>query len=76
VAIALNELMRLRARVSAPLGQMADRAGLARVVLFAGLRSQPWRLSPDGAAGDLRDLGYSPGFQSTLSSSVAARAPA
>ena len=73
--IALNELMRLRARVGAPLGQWLTAPALARVMLFGGLRSQPWRLSPDAAAGDLHDFGYSPGFQSALSSTVAARAP-
>ena len=75
VVIALNELMRLRARVGAPLGRWLTAPALARVMLFGGLRSQPWRLSPDAAAGDLHDFGYSPGFQSTLSSTVATRAP-
>ena len=75
VVIALNELMRLRARLGAPLGRWLTGPALARVMLFGGLRSQPWRLSPDAAAGDLRDFGYSPGFQSALSSSVATRAP-
>ena len=73
--IALNELMRLRARVGAPLGRWLTGPALARVMLFGGLRSLPWRLSPDEAAGDLHDFGYSPGFQSALSSSVATRAP-
>ena len=75
LVIALNELMRLRARLGAPLGQWLTAPALARVMLFGGLRSQPWRLSPDAAAGDLHDFGYSPGFQSTLSSTVATRAP-
>ena len=47
---------------------------LARVMLFGGLRSRPWRLSPDAAAHDLHDFGYSPGFQSTLGSTVATHA--
>lgn len=75
IVIALNELMRLRARFAAPVGQWLTAPALARVMLFAGLRSQPWRLSPDAAAGDLHDFGYAPGFQSTLSSTVATRAP-
>jgi pimeloyl-ACP methyl ester carboxylesterase len=75
LVIALNELMRLRARFGAPLGRWLTASALARVVLFAGLRSRPWRLSPEAAAGDLRDFGYSPGFQSTLASTVATRAP-
>jgi pimeloyl-ACP methyl ester carboxylesterase len=75
VIIAINQLMRLRARLRAPLGQWLTGPALARVILFGGLRSQPWRLSPDAAVGDLHDFGYSPGFQSTLSSTVATRAP-
>jgi pimeloyl-ACP methyl ester carboxylesterase len=75
LVIALNELMRLRARFGAPLGRWLTAPTLARVMLFGGLRSQPWRLSPDAAVRDLHDFGYSPGFQSTLASTVATRAP-
>jgi pimeloyl-ACP methyl ester carboxylesterase len=75
LVIALNQQMRLRARLGAPLGQWLTAPALARVMLFGGLRSQPWRLSPAAAAADLHDFGYSPGFQSTLSSTVATRAP-
>ena len=75
LVIALNEQMRLRARFGAPLGQWLTASALTRVILFGGLRSQPWRLSPDAAIRDLHDFGYSPGFQSTLGSTVASRAP-
>jgi pimeloyl-ACP methyl ester carboxylesterase len=75
VVIALNELMRLRARFGAPLGRWLTAPALARVMLFGGLRSLPWRLSPEAAVGDLYDFGYSPGFQSTLRSTVATRLP-
>ena len=75
LVIALNEQMRLRARFGAPLGRWLTAPALARVMLFGGLRSQPWRLSPDAAAGDLHDFGYSPGFQSTLRSTIATRVP-
>ena len=54
---------------------MADRASAGPRMLFGGLRSRPWRLSARAAAGDLHDFGYSPGFQSTLSSTVATRVP-
>ena len=74
LVIALNEQMRLRARFGVPLGQWLTGTALARTMLFGGLRSQPWRLTPDAAAGDLHDFAYSPGFQSTLSSTVATRA--
>jgi pimeloyl-ACP methyl ester carboxylesterase len=74
LVIALNEQMRLRARFGAPLCQWLTAPALARVMLFGGLRSQPWRLSPDAAVRDLHDFGYSPGFQSTLGSTVASRA--
>jgi pimeloyl-ACP methyl ester carboxylesterase len=75
LVIALNQQMRLRARFGAPLGRWLTAPALARVMLFGGLRSQPWLLSPDAAADDLHDFGYSPGFQSTLRSTVASRAP-
>jgi pimeloyl-ACP methyl ester carboxylesterase len=75
IVIALNEQMRLRARFGAPLGKWLTATPLARVMLFGGLRGQPWRLSPDAAARDLHDFAYSPGFQSTLGSTVATRAP-
>jgi pimeloyl-ACP methyl ester carboxylesterase len=73
--IALNELMRLRAHVGAPLGRWVTAPSLARVMLFAGLRSRPWRVSPEAAVHDLEEFGHSPGFQSTLSATVATRAP-
>jgi pimeloyl-ACP methyl ester carboxylesterase len=73
--IALNETMRLRALFGAPLGRWLTAPALARVMLFGALRSQPQRLSPDAAVCDLHDFGYSPGFQSTLRSTVATRAP-
>jgi pimeloyl-ACP methyl ester carboxylesterase len=75
LVIALNELMRLRARFGAPLGRWLTAPALARVMLFGGLRSQPWRLSPGAAVRDLHDFGYSPGFQSTVRSTIATSAP-
>jgi pimeloyl-ACP methyl ester carboxylesterase len=75
MVIALNELMRVRARCGAPLGRWLTASPFARVALFSALRSKPWRLSPNAAVSDLRDFGYSPGFQSTLASTVATRGP-
>jgi pimeloyl-ACP methyl ester carboxylesterase len=75
LVIALNELMRLRAHFGAPLGRWLTAPALVRAMLFGGLRSRPWRMSPDAASHDLHDFGCSPGFQSTLSSTVATRAP-
>jgi pimeloyl-ACP methyl ester carboxylesterase len=75
LVIALNELMRVRARFGAPLGRWLTAPVLARVMLFGGLRSRPWRVSPEAAVHDLHDFGDSPAFQSTLASTVATRAP-
>jgi pimeloyl-ACP methyl ester carboxylesterase len=75
LVIALNELMRVRAHFGVPLGRWLTAPPLARTMLFAGLRSRPWRVSPDAAVHDLHDFGNSPGFQSTLASTVATRAP-
>jgi pimeloyl-ACP methyl ester carboxylesterase len=75
VVIALNQMMRIRARVGAPLGRWLSEPSLARVALFSGLRGRPWRVSPEAAERDLRDFGYSPGFQSTLRSTVGSSVP-
>jgi pimeloyl-ACP methyl ester carboxylesterase len=74
--IALNELMRARARCSAPLGRELTGSLTARTVLFAGLRSRPWRVAPSAGELELTDFGYSPAFQLALWASVGTRAPA
>ncbi|MFL5860155.1 MAG: alpha/beta fold hydrolase [Solirubrobacteraceae bacterium] len=73
--VALNEMMRARARVAAPLGRLVTSSAIARTTLFGALRSRPWRLSPADGATELRQFGYCPGFQATLASTVATRAP-
>jgi pimeloyl-ACP methyl ester carboxylesterase len=75
IVIALNEMMRARARISAPLGRLVTSSTVARTLLLGGLRSRPWRLSPEEAARELRLFGCCPGFQSTLASTVATQAP-
>jgi pimeloyl-ACP methyl ester carboxylesterase len=75
VVIALNEMMRVRARFGAPLGRWLTEPSLTRIALFGGLRGRPWRVSPDEAEHDLRDFGYSPGFQSTLRSTIGTSVP-
>jgi hypothetical protein len=65
--------------------ELAQRGRAARAVVISpsGLEPPPERavvialnlaLSPDAAVRDLHDFGYSPGFQSTLGSTVASRA--
>jgi pimeloyl-ACP methyl ester carboxylesterase len=73
--IALNELMRTRARMSAPFAHQLTVSPTARTVLFGGLRSRPWRLPPGAGERDLREFGCSPGFQSALRASVGTRFP-
>jgi len=67
--------MRVRAHFGAPLGRCLTAPALARIMLFAGLHSRPWRVSPEAAVHDLHDFGDSPGFQFTLASTVATHAP-
>ncbi len=74
--IALNELMRARARVSAPLGRALTVPLPTRAALFGGLRSRPWRVDADEGARELRAFGRSPGFQATLRWTVGVAAPA
>jgi pimeloyl-ACP methyl ester carboxylesterase len=73
--IALNELMRARARVSAPLGRRLTASWSMRTILFGALRSRPWRVPADAGERELEDFGCSPGFQPTLRSSVGMRVP-
>ena len=74
--IALNELMWTRARLSAPFARQLTAWPAARTILFGGLRSRPWRVSPSAGERDLKEFGCSPGFQSALRASVGARVPA
>jgi len=68
--IALNEMMRLRARAGACLGRRLTAPLPARVALFGLLRARPWRIGPDEAARELRAFGRSPGFHTTLRHTV------
>jgi pimeloyl-ACP methyl ester carboxylesterase len=70
--IGLNELMRVRARVSAPLGRAVTGPLPTRALLFAGLRARPWRVDPDDGTNELTAFGRSRGFQSTLRWTVGA----
>jgi pimeloyl-ACP methyl ester carboxylesterase len=71
----LDELMRLRARVAAPLARLATAPLPARTALLGGLRTRPWRVAADDAADELRAFARSPAFQSTLASSLGRYAP-
>src|SRR3954468_1417400 len=42
----LNEAMRLRAKLAAPVGRLVTRTWPTRTALFAGLRTRPWRVDP------------------------------
>ncbi len=64
--IAMNEMMRLRAKLAAPLGQVVTWPLPTRVALFTGLRAKPWRVPPGQGAGEVRAFARSPGFQATL----------
>jgi pimeloyl-ACP methyl ester carboxylesterase len=72
--IAMNELMRLRARLTAPFGRRMTAPLPTRIALLGGLRSRPWRVPADEGADELRSFGRSPAFQQTLWSTVGAHA--
>jgi pimeloyl-ACP methyl ester carboxylesterase len=74
--IALNELMRVRARLSTPFARQLSGSPVARTVLFGGLRSRPWRVSPPEGERDLHEFGCSRGFQAALRAGVGSRVPA
>jgi pimeloyl-ACP methyl ester carboxylesterase len=73
--IAMNEAMRLRAGLAAPLGRLVTRAPGSRAAMFIGLRARPWRVHPEDGARELWDFGHSPGFQQTLRWTVGACVP-
>jgi len=73
--IALNEAIRLRSKLGAPLGRLLTRPRLTRAALFLELRTRPWRVDPDDARDELRSFGRSRGFQATLRQTTALRAP-
>jgi pimeloyl-ACP methyl ester carboxylesterase len=73
--IALNELMRARARLSAPFARRLSATSVARTVLFGGLRSRPWRVPTPEGERDLHEFGRSPGFQSALRAGIGTRLP-
>jgi pimeloyl-ACP methyl ester carboxylesterase len=73
--IAMNEFMRLRARVSAPLGRRVTGPLPTRIVVFGGLRTRPWRVSADEGVRELDAFGRSPAFQSTLRCTVGTAVP-
>jgi pimeloyl-ACP methyl ester carboxylesterase len=64
--IAMNEMMRARAKLNAPLGRLATWPAPNRTFLFSGLRGRPWRVDAQDGARELHSFGYSPGFQPTL----------
>jgi pimeloyl-ACP methyl ester carboxylesterase len=74
--IAMNELMRIRAKAMAPLGRVATTPPALRSVLFGGLRSRPWLVPPEDGADELSSFGRARGFQRTLAWTEGARAPA
>ena len=74
--IALNEVMRVRARLSTPFARQLSSSRVARTVLFGGLRSRPWRVPAPEGEGDLHEFGRSRGFQAALRAGVGGRVTA
>jgi pimeloyl-ACP methyl ester carboxylesterase len=74
--IAMNELMGVRAKLALRLGRRVTAPVPARVALFGGLRTRPWRVPPDEGTRELEALGRSPGFQPVLRWTEAAAVPA
>jgi pimeloyl-ACP methyl ester carboxylesterase len=70
--IALNELMRARARVAAPLGRAVTAPLPTRALLFGGLRTRPWKVDPADGVRELESFGRSRSFQPTLRWTVGA----
>ena len=74
--VSLNETMRLRAMLAAPVARVAVASRVARTALLAPTRGRPWRVSAADAAEEVRAFACSRGFQPTLRWTVAVGAPA
>jgi pimeloyl-ACP methyl ester carboxylesterase len=74
--VSLNQTMRLRAMLAAPVARVAVARPAARTALLAPTRSRPWRVSAEDAAEEVRAFACSRGFQPTLRCTVAVGAPA
>jgi pimeloyl-ACP methyl ester carboxylesterase len=64
--VALNELMRARARIISRPAGLLTRPAPGRLALLSNLRARPWRVDPARAAEEIRHFARSPGFRSTL----------
>jgi len=73
--IAMNEAMRARAKLAAPLGRLATWPAPSRALVFGGLRSRPWRVGAADGARELWSFAHAPGFQPTVRWTLGAAAP-
>src|SRR3954447_24103734 len=71
--ISINEAMRARARVAAPLAGTLAAHPVTRASLLAPMRARPWRVPAADAAAEVRTFGRAPGFQPTLRWTVGAQ---
>jgi pimeloyl-ACP methyl ester carboxylesterase len=54
------------AKLAAPRAELLCKGPARRTLAFAHLAARPWRIPPDEAAGALRNLARSPGFETTF----------
>jgi len=54
------------ARLAAPAAERLNAGPVGRTLLNSSMVARPWRIPPAEAAGALRNLGRSPGFETTL----------
>jgi pimeloyl-ACP methyl ester carboxylesterase len=63
--VVLTESRRV-ARLAAPRAELLCGGPVRRTLAFSALVARPWRIPPDEAAGALRNLAHSPGFETTM----------
>jgi len=64
--VALNEVMRLRAKAAAPFAATLARSRVWRSAVLGPMRARPWRVRPHDAVEEIRVFASAPGFQATL----------
>jgi pimeloyl-ACP methyl ester carboxylesterase len=65
-ARALLMSSRRAAKLTAPRAELVTKGPARRTLAFSHLAARPWRIPPDEAAGALRNLARSPGFETTM----------
>lgn len=73
--VAMNEMLRARSLVGAPVAALLAANPTSRSVMLGGLHGRPWRVPAHDAATEIKDFATATGFHPTLYSTTGSSAP-